>query len=255
MVKIASIDVGTVHLGFCIIESETEEILVWENIDLGSFPTEGMIEKLSNIPLLWDCETILIEQQPSINAKMKSFSREIKMFLTVRKIDYKKNFNIQFYSSKYKNEVYDGDIPESLFETKSGKPMKSYEKTKKTAVYIMKQIIHKQSEDNIAFFMGHTEKCKRDLSDCYLQAISFVRRTKRNSSTIMMRKPSSKQVKFKKYSKSNLKYILVEDYFRKSKNVDDFIEGWNIYIKKAFGVNYTKLDLKEIIPDEFLDRF
>ena len=255
---ILSIDPGIKHLGLCSIESKTELIDDWGNLDLGLFPTEGMITQLSKLPKIYNCNDMLIERQPRINPKMSAFSKEIKMFLTIRKIDYKKNYKIIFYSSKFKNEIYDGDIPdEVLISSRTGKRKKDYDINKDTAVYIVKQIIHKQTDDNIVYFLGQTHKCKRDLADAFLQAISFSRRKNAKKSVVMMRRPSSKQKKYKKYSKSNLKYILVTDYLRNGtdaqEQLNEFMKKYETSIRKAFGVDFDEDDIYEIVPDEFME--
>ena len=111
MTRVCSFDVGIRHLAFCIINRETEIIENWENIDLGEdYPTENLIIELQKFPQIWDCETILIEKQVRMNPRMNSFSNELKMFLTIRKVDYKKNCDIRFYSSKYKVDFFEKDF-------------------------------------------------------------------------------------------------------------------------------------------------
>ena len=64
-----------------------------------------------------------------------------------------------------------------------------------------------------------------------------------------MRRPSKKQLNYKKQSKSNLKYILVEDYLRKEKTLDDFLCDYDVPIKKIYGVDYDLDEIKlEIVP-------
>lgn len=240
--SICSFDVGTRHLCFCILNRETEQIEEWENIDLGEdYPTENLIVELGNFPQIWGCETILIERQPRMNPKMNSFSNELKMFLTIRKVDYKKNCDIRFYSSKYKVDFFEKDFefPPEIYKTKSRKAMSSYMKTKKEGLYLMKQLIHNQIDpDVITFYLGNKELNKRDLADSFLQGLSFIRRTKKKRSTITARKPTTRQKKYKKFSKSNLKYIWRTDYANNERVFDEFVNDYGDSIRREFGFNY-----------------
>jgi hypothetical protein len=242
MSSICSFDVGTRHLCFCIINKETEQIEAWENIDLGQdYPTETLIVELQKFPQIWDCETILIERQPALNPKMKSFSNEMKMFLTIRKIDYKKNCDIRFYSSKYKVDFFEKDFefPIEIYNTKNGKKMSNYMKTKKEGLYLMTHFVsNQQNPDTTTFYLGNTQMCKRDLADSFLQGLSFIRRIKHKKSTITARKPSTRQKKYKKFSKSNLKYIWKIEYNNNENVFDDFINDYGESIKREYGFNY-----------------
>ena len=52
---------------------------------------------------------------------------------------------------------------------------------------------------------------KDDLADSYLQAISYLRYSlQKKTGKIVPRKPTSRQIKFHKFSKSNLKYLGLE---------------------------------------------
>ena len=233
---VTSFDVGIRHLAFCIIDDET--ILSWENLDLKDFPTENMITILSKYPAIWDSDVILIEQQPRLNPKMKAFSTELKMFLTIRKYDYNKKCKIMYYPSKYKLEVYDGD---DLPEFNNIKQLQR--KNKEKCRFIMSKIIYKQSIDIIIFYLSNLKSRKDDLGDSYLQGVSYIRRQKKNKKEVYMRRPSSKQLKYKKFSKSNLKYILIEDFIRKDKTLDDFLIEYNTPIKKLYGIDYDKNEI------------
>lgn len=246
---ICSFDVGTRHLAFCIIDKATEQIKEWENIDLGQenqFQTETLIQELSKFPEIWDCETVLIERQPSLNPKMKSFSNELKMFLTIRKIDFKKNCDIRFYSSKYKTDFFSDsktfEFPDSIYKTQNGKKMTNYMRTKKEGLYLMNQLIFIQNNpDIIQFYLGNTQMCKRDLADSFLQGLSFIRKTRRNVSTITARKPTKRQTKYKKYSKSNLKFLWRSG---ESDSISDFVETYRDSIRRNYGFSFSLDDVK-----------
>ena len=159
---ITSFDVGIRHLSFCVIDND-ERVLAWENLDLGDFPTYGMIQLLSKYQYIWDSDVILIEQQPRCNPKMKAFSTELKMFLTIRKYDFDKKCKIMYYPSKYKLEVYqDNDLPE--FENIKQLQRRNKEKCR----FIMTKIIHKQHPDIVIFYLSNVKSRKDDLGDSYL---------------------------------------------------------------------------------------
>jgi hypothetical protein len=247
MTRVTSIDVGTRHLAYCIVDSEREQILDWDNIDLGPFPTIGLIEKLTKLPQLWEVDDILVETCHSVNPMIKSFSKEIKMFLTIRKVDWKKNCKIHMYSSKYKTQVFGKDyvFPPEIYETvRSKKKMSKYMRTKHEALYITGELLHKQENDDmINYYLGNTKMCKRDLADSFCQAISFIRRTNAGKSIFSMRAPSKKQIKCKKYSKSNLKYILNKEFLSNNKTIEDFEKEWLIPIQKQYGVYYDRVQM------------
>ena len=105
----------------------------------------------------------------------------------------------------------------------------------------------------------NVSKKKDDLADSYLQAISYLRYSlQKKTGKIVARKPTSRQLKYHKFSKSNLKYLGLEIINKpKVKDISHFfgkeektkrqlLEEWinaDKWIKKNFYKNYENLDL------------
>jgi hypothetical protein len=97
--------------------------------------------------------------------------------------------------------------------SKNGKIVKGkYAQTKKMGIAIARSKLEEYSEiDKIPFFENH--KKKDDLSDCYLQALTYIL-FKENSN----RSSTQKKLKPKKESKANLKKELKEFLDKSIKN-------------------------------------
>ena len=161
---ILSFDVGIKNLAYCLLDSETKDILDWNIIDCTSTNLVlKMIKELDSLTHLLESNLILIEKQPSFNPKMRIISTAIYVYFTLR-INHEQNKNIKiiYYSAKHKLK---------LCEVKLNKPCKSkYSNNKKLAIEQTKILLNTNTFLN--FFLSH--KKKDDLADCYLQAISYI---------------------------------------------------------------------------------
>jgi hypothetical protein len=187
--KILSFDVGIVNLAYCIIESGSQpKILHWEIIELAKrghtfnakVSSSGiadlyltLINELDKRPHLLDTEIVLIEKQPSFNPKMRIIAGCLQTYFYIRGVVDKpehKIRSVEFFSPKHKLKCYTG--PELDITSKNGKLVKGkYAQTKKMGVAIARSKLEEYSED-LTFF--ESSKKKDDLSDCYLQALTYL---------------------------------------------------------------------------------
>ena len=162
---ILSFDVGIKNLAYCLLDSETKDILDWNIIDCTSTNLVlKMIKELDSLSHLLDSQLILIEKQPSFNPKMRIISTAIYVYFTLR-INHEQNKNIRiiFYSAKHKLK---------LCEVILDKPCKTkYANNKKIAIAQTKVLLKNNLFLN--YFLSH--KKKDDLADCHLQVLAYLK--------------------------------------------------------------------------------
>lgn len=206
--KVLSFDVGIVNLAYCIIEKNGDEdpriksnngvvaessptILYWEIIELSKkgntfsahIATSGiaelyltLINQLDQRPHLRDVDIVLIEKQPSFNPKMRIIAGCLQTYFYIRGVVDKptdKIRSVEFFSPKHKLKCYDG--PELDISSKNGKIVKGkYAQTKKMGVAIAKTKLEEYNESSQMIQVFENSKKKDDLSDCYLQALTYL---------------------------------------------------------------------------------
>jgi hypothetical protein len=192
--KILSFDVGIVNLAYCIIDTSNINIVKWEVIELtncSDFTARvpsgnkkiakaandihiSLILNLDQRPFLLDTDVVLIEKQPSFNPKMRIIAGCLQSYFYIRGIVDKpenKISSVEFFSPKNKLKCYTG--PELDISSKNGKIVKSkYAQTKKMGVLIAQEKLKEYSETTFKTLFD-THKKKDDLSDCYLQALTY----------------------------------------------------------------------------------
>ena len=204
--KVLSFDVGIVNLAYCILDSETNNIMYWEIIELtkkgntftAHIASSGiaelyltLINELDKRPLLCDVDIVLIEKQPSFNPKMRIIAGCLQTYFYIRGVVDKptnKIRSVEFFSPKNKLKCYTG--PELDISSKNGKIVKGkYAQTKKMGVAIAKSMLEEYSETHFISFFENSKK-KDDLSDCYLQALTYVMfKQQRNGKERQIAKP------------------------------------------------------------------
>lgn len=265
--KILSFDIGIINLAYCILDTD-KNIHAWENITLCNGTeienTVDLARKLDERPEILDVELVLLEYQPKMNPKMKVMAESVRSYLIFRgKIDRDLPFKIKNYSPKHKLKCWDGDLPEELIassdmlydKSKSGNS-KMYRLRKKQAVYQCKMLVS-EYEDKKWLDFFELEKKKDDLADCYLQALSYILyESSKKQGLIVARKPTKKQVKYNKYSKSNLKFLLNEHLEKGIKkfidcdtdcDIVDWIKSKTILksVKRLYGVDFDVEEIKK----------
>lgn len=269
---ILSIDIGTVNMGCCIIDEE-EIIHYWEVVDISGkndiTRCKIMVKKFDKIELFKKIDTVVIERQPMLNPKARVIESMVRSYFIIRDIDNEKETKIIVFSPKYKLNIYEGECPDYSY-------LKSeYSQRKKLGIYHTSQLI-KNKQTNIQEIFNNSKK-KDDLADSYLQALSYLRheQEKRNKQPgrVTARQPTSRQFKYKKFSKSNLKFMLIEDlktcsdskiseFVINKKNIDEFLKEWiekRKDIQKSFLRLYDleeeyELIKKELVPEIYLTK-
>jgi hypothetical protein len=192
--KILSFDVGIVNLAYCIIEkneNQDPKILYWEIIELtkkgntfsAHIATSGIAElyltlitQLDQRQHLCNVDIVLIEKQPSFNPKMRIIAGCLQTYFYIRGVVDKRTEKIrsvEFFSPKHKLKCYTG--PELDISSKNGKIVKGkYAQTKKMGVAIAKVKLEEYSESETMIKLYNDSKKKDDLSDCYLQALTYL---------------------------------------------------------------------------------
>jgi hypothetical protein len=190
--KILSFDVGIVNLAYCIVEKTENTIAIkkWEIITLENkskfsahISTSGvgelyinLIKALDERPHLLNVDVVLIEKQPSFNPKMRIIAGCLQTYFYIRGvIDRTENVirSVEFFSPKNKLKCYDG--PQLDITSKSGKLVKGkYAQTKKMGVAIARTKMEEYNEPNEMKVFFENNKKKDDLSDCYIQALTYL---------------------------------------------------------------------------------
>jgi len=187
--KILSFDVGVINLAYCIFDTITKKILYWEiiNNEIKNFNAKisssgvsdlyiNLIKNLDQRPHLLDVDIVLIEKQPSFNPKMRIIAGCLQTYFYIRgvvdKSESVKIKSVEFFSPKNKLKCYIG--PE-LDISKNGKIVKGkYAQTKKMGVLIARSKLEENEETETMCTLFENSKKKDDLSDCYLQALTYV---------------------------------------------------------------------------------
>jgi hypothetical protein len=190
--KVLSFSVGIVNLAYRIIEQtdSSQKIIHWEIIELtkkgSSFSahiaTSGiaelyltLINELDKRPHLREVDVVLIEKQPSFNPKMRIVAGCLQTYFYIRGVvdrPVDKIRSVEFFSPKHKLKCYTG--PELDISSKNGKVVKGkYAQTKKMGVAIARVKLEENGETAMVKLFESSKK-KDDLSDCYLQALTYL---------------------------------------------------------------------------------
>jgi hypothetical protein len=214
--KILSFDVGIINLAYCIFDTDTCKIHNWEVINLENNNNYNkiyinLIKQLDiRKHLLNGINIVIIEKQPSFNPKMRIIAGCLQTYFIIRGIvDNPDNpiISVNFFSPKHKLKCYSGPELELDSASKS-----KYSRTKKMGILICRSKLTEYSEtqENIRLF--ENSKKKDDLSDCYLQAITYALFEKlikgTVSSKVILPKPSITKIT-KNQIKEKLKELLI----------------------------------------------
>jgi len=265
--KILSFDVGIVNLAYCIIETNENgpKILYWEIIELSKkgstfsahIASSGiaelylvLINQLDQREHLRDVDIVLIEKQPSFNPKMRIIAGCLQTYFYIRGVVDKptdKIRSVEFFSPKHKLKCYDG--PELDISSKNGKIVKGkYAQTKKMGVAIARTKLEEYSETSqIPFFENH--KKKDDLSDCYLQALTYLMfksAPSRSSKRSVKETKASIKKNLKEYLDSQIKNCSVMEIMNKEYRSIDELE-FPMEIGESMETLLPKLNLKKYL--------
>lgn len=196
-----SIDVGIKNLALCLVENETKKILKW---DVGGVPPcheDGLFvcfrDHLKERPWILEADTVVIERQPDRNRGMRTVQNFLHAYFVIH------NKNTVIWDAKHK-------VPDVC-----GPGKKMYLKRKKVSIERVHE--HLKTETVNAHWLDTFERSEKkdDLSDTYLQALSYLNRREvptaaaKAPKKIKPRKPTANQ-RDTKYSKSNLLWFMKE---------------------------------------------
>ena len=204
---ILSFDVGSKNLAYCVLSDDGKTIHHWENFDVsaeGNDTTNSercrllytkLTERMSKFE---ECPIVLSEAQ--MTKKMMIIAAMIEMFFTTH------GKHVITYNASNKLENVEGN--------KKGK--RNYSNRKKLSVEITKAFLKDNPQDKALVDMFYGCVKKDDLGDALLQAVSYVKnppkpaKDKKTPTVIRCRAPSEKQLKRKKLSKHNIKFLITE---------------------------------------------
>jgi flavodoxin len=222
--KLLGIDCGFKNLAYCLYDTDTKMIEIWEVIDISNYLEsnkctyipEICIQYLDQHKELLNCTKVIIEKQPPRNAKMRVMEAALFSYFYIRgKLEENTIStieNVETYSAKHKLSGILGI---------SGK--KSYGARKKLAINKVIDVLKNQTDDTwLKYFCEH--KKRDDLADSYLMLLAYVQNqidavSQTASSVnkrILAKKPPS-NTSPSDYSLGQLKFILQRRYF-KTKN-------------------------------------
>jgi hypothetical protein len=269
--KILSFDVGIVNLAYCVIEKNGNEdsspkILHWEIIELSKkgntfsahIATSGiaelyltLINQLDQRPHLKEIDIVLIEKQPSFNPKMRIIAGCLQTYFYIRGVVDKptdKIHSVEFFSPKHKLKCYDGPVLD--ISSNNGKVVKGkYAQTKKMGVAIARTKLEDYNETEWLKAFENSKK-KDDLSDCYLQALTYLMfKEQRNCKEQRSGKPKSKanfKKELKEFLDSKIKNCSVTDLMNKTyRNVHEL--EFPIEVSESMETLLPKLSMKKYL--------
>jgi hypothetical protein len=232
---ILSFDVGIINLAYCIFDSTECKLQHWEIIttpDHNNYSKlyTNLITELDHRKHLLSVDTVLIEKQPSFNPKMRIIAGCLQTYFFIRGvIDQPENpiKCVDFFSPKHKLKCYTG--PE-LTVTGSNK----YTQTKKKAVLIAGWMLEKNNESINFKNIFKNSKKKDDLSDCYLQALTYCTFKKLNPVGPGVPVAFIEEAKLVKITKIQIKKELTE-YLTSEKEIDEGIQN---YITEKYSITF-----------------
>jgi hypothetical protein len=205
--SILSFDVGIINLAYCIIDASSLithwEIITIEKTENYNKLYVSLIKALDERPHLLDSiENVIIEKQPSFNPKMRIIAGCLQTYFIIRGIvDRPLNGikSVDFFNPKHKLKCYTG--PELVIQSNA---KSKYARTKKMGILIAQHFLQQETPEIVTFFMDC--KKKDDLSDCYLQALTF--QMSRNDRSVFYNNNNVPKKKVKYFTKKEIKVEL-----------------------------------------------
>ena len=121
-----------------------------------------MVKKFNDIPLLLECEDVIVENQPSLkNPTMKTIQMLVYSYFLIKSNPIK----LDMINARNKLKAYNG--PKINCDIKD-----RYKRNKYLAIEYCKYMINNEEQKYIELF--HNSKKKDDLSDSYLQGMYYL---------------------------------------------------------------------------------
>ncbi len=180
---ILSFDPAIINMSYCLIDIDTEKINKWGNFSIKDSTNEGSCKKLANhldhLKLTDDIDVIIIhEQQPRCNIKTITICGQLQMYYILEKMNEDAPGNIEKivgYKASQKIKYYEpmpGDEP--MPTERLDKLKKGHYKTKQVVIEHCRRIL-KQNNDLEWLKWFEKQPKKDDLSDSYVQALSYIK--------------------------------------------------------------------------------
>lgn len=204
MRTIASFDVGTKNLAYCVVVAGdgAASVREWEVLQVGP-GAPGVLEALDARGDAWrGCETVVIERQPNRNRAMLAVQAYLEMYFAV------KGVRTVLYSARRKLQGTGFD--------QQLRGREHYRHRKQAAVALVQAYLPAADVVPAARAVFEGSKKKDDLSDCLLQALSFLRVPVAcpaqveclPTTKVRARQPTARQAATGQYSASNVKFLL-----------------------------------------------
>lgn len=217
--SLISFDVGIRNLAYCNIIGK--KIKNWGVLDLGvktnsstDVITRALVTTLDNNKTEFSgADEVIIEKQPSRNPKMRYIEGMMSAYFFINGIQNGTLKKMQSYSPKHKLGK----------NTKRG--LSNYSERKKLGIRRCREFLNMTPENEDMKTMFEKSKKKDDLADSLLQALSYnndgifdnlqnvdsSENIKTAFEDTRARKPTDKQNRTRKYTRSNLKYFITND--------------------------------------------
>jgi hypothetical protein len=131
-------------------------------IDIGKL----LFEKLKEKKIFLECNQVIIENQPVLkNPTMKSIQMMVYSFFLLNQIS-----NVKLFNPSRKLDIYDG--PEVECNLKN-----DYNKRKFLSIKYTEYLLRKSNQCDKFLNLFENSSKKDDLSDCYLQCLTYINKT------------------------------------------------------------------------------
>jgi len=161
-------------IGFCTRHKIPISELIKERTLTQSTLTTSLVKVLDALPTILTADTVLIENQPSKNNKMKTVQTLLYSYFTIRGvIDAQTVKKVIYVSPKYKlrgNTPNERQQINKLFANSSKK--KGYAQRKDVSISLAKKILTEHCPEYLLFLEQNKNKAD-DLCDSFLQAYSY----------------------------------------------------------------------------------
>ena len=182
---ILSFDPAPINMAYCLINADTLKIHNWGLMSIKDSTNEGsckkLVEHLDRLRLTDDVNVIIIhEQQPRCNVKTITICGQLHMYFVLERMNEDHTGNIikiVGHHAKHKIKYYEerpGDEPMPLEKLNKLSKKGTY-KTKQTLIEHCRRVLKHNNEDQKWIDFFENTKKKDDISDAYIQALSYLK--------------------------------------------------------------------------------